>query len=1036
MALDQGFYNLSKEIKLDKKNILSALEVNFASEYLPLVNYDIPGAVQKRDVFEYIPKNTDAQIAQYIFIVKNPASIGHKNSLDFTPAYNSSYMQAHKKFHPQFDVFLKEFHIYDIFLVNLKGDVIYTDFKEKDFATNLINGPYANTGLSRVFKKSLHTKKGNVAFEDFTFYEPSYNKPAAFLATPLFSQGKRIGSLIFQIPIDEINRVTTSDGAYEKSGLGKSGDCFLVGKDYKMRTDSRFLEDIKLHSVKKLHTTIGIVSVKNRATRLAFENPNKEGVVYAKDNQGREVLSAYKTIDVYGATNWVLISQITVEEILEPVKDMKKSIAFVSAVIILSAALLYILFIHRTFLKPLEEFRVGLGHFFAFLNGKEKEIKPLKVYAEDEIGEMIHFVNDGIALTQKTLKEKEHELWVKDGIKSLSGILIELNDEKEIAQKAITFCAKYVSAGVGVLYFYNEEDKILHELASYACVKRNLLKHSYALGEGIVGQVALEKKPILLESSKELIIQTAITQTIPVASYTYALLFQNKLFGVIELGLTTKMYSYTEQFLKESAEIVATFLATNMQNRQVQELLETSQSMNKELEEANAHMEEQQEELEEANADLEMQKNELELASQQLQEKMQEVQEAKEKIETASKYKSEFLANMSHELRTPLNSIILLSKLLEENKKENCTQDDVKKAKTIHNAGKELLAIINDILDLAKVESGKMEIKKELFSSSELLNEMKNLFEESVKDKLLEFKVVDDFKGMIESDKMRVAQIMKNFLSNAVKFTEKGFIELHVSLYDDKIKLCVKDSGIGIKEEKLQAIFEEFVQADGSTSRKYGGTGLGLSISQKFAKMLGGTIDVNSTYGEGSEFCLFLPSGSKEVKKEEKKKQIERETPQVASEQGERFVSAIEEKTASENFKNINLDALNILIIDDDIRNLFTLDAILNEYDVNTFTVSNGNEALHTLHENEIDVVLLDLMMPEMDGYEAMTKIKQEVSKDIPIIVITAKNTKEAKEKSFALGAKAFLAKPVNTTELLITIDRYAHEKDNNQLSS
>ena len=316
---EDGFYSLANESGIDLEKAKKELENNFEVEYIASVNYDIPHSPQKRDISDYIPRDPNGIIAQYLYIIKNTNPIGEKNGLTKHPL-NTSYALYHSAHHESFDKFLQEYSLYDIFMVDTQGNLIYTDFKEKDFATNLYNGPYSSTGIARVFKRAINMKEGEIAFDDFKPYEPSYNMPAAFIGTPIVIENETRGVLIFQFPIGEINKVMSFNGEYEKAGLGKSGETYLVGEDFLMRNDSRFTKDIDDPIVQKLQSTIGIVKVQTQSTKAALEG--KSGKWIIPDYRDINVLSSYKPIEVFGE-KWAIVAEIDESEALEVVGSIR-----------------------------------------------------------------------------------------------------------------------------------------------------------------------------------------------------------------------------------------------------------------------------------------------------------------------------------------------------------------------------------------------------------------------------------------------------------------------------------------------------------------------------------------------------------------------------------------------------------------------------------------------------------------------------------------------------------------------------------------
>jgi len=405
-AFEYGFYKLQNDLNLDIKSIKNKLITEFNNNYLSSVNYKVPNSEQRKETASYLPNNDYALVAQYIFIVENSAKLGNKNSMIFNDKYaNSSYMQAHKIYHSSFDKFLNAFGLYDIFLVDLKGNIIYTDFKEKDFATNLNNGVYKNTGIAKAYKKALTLSKGEVAFNDFAPYEPSYNAPAAFIATPIFVDKEKRGVMIFQMPVDQINKIMQFDGKYKKAGMGESGEVYLVGSDYKMRSNSRFQKDIQDEIIKSLGTTIGVFTVKTDSTKSALNG--QSGAKIIKDYRGVNVLSSYSAIDVYGQTKWAVIAEIDEEEALKPANSLRNLIIIVSLISLIIAVILILLFVNKVIIKPLNKFQDGILSFFKYLNKETPTVSSLDDSTNDEIGTMAKVVNKNIIKTKELIEQDQ-----------------------------------------------------------------------------------------------------------------------------------------------------------------------------------------------------------------------------------------------------------------------------------------------------------------------------------------------------------------------------------------------------------------------------------------------------------------------------------------------------------------------------------------------------------------------------------------------------------------------------------------------------
>jgi len=356
ISFNDGFYKLNMELNLNIKKIKSSIESNFETEYLNSVNYDIPFSEQRKAISKYLPTNINALIAQYIFIVDNPKKLGEKNNLIYNQKYDTTYMQAHKKYHSSFDSILNAYNLYDIFMVNLKGDLIYTDFKEKDFATNLKNGVYSNTGLARAYKKALTMEKGKIAFDDFQPYEPSYNSAASFIATPIFINGKRKGVLIFQMPVDVINSIMRFNDEFKKAGLDESGECYLVGSDYLMRSNSRFQQDIDDKVVKELGTTIGVWTVKTASTEAVIKEHKQRGQWIIDDYRGVPVLSVYEELDIFdGQAKWIVIAEIDEEEAFLPANELRNSLLLISVIVLIIAIVILLFIIYKVIIDPLNK---------------------------------------------------------------------------------------------------------------------------------------------------------------------------------------------------------------------------------------------------------------------------------------------------------------------------------------------------------------------------------------------------------------------------------------------------------------------------------------------------------------------------------------------------------------------------------------------------------------------------------------------------------------------------------------------------------
>src|SRR3954469_16977364 len=505
----------------------------------------------------------------------------------------------------------------------------------------------------------------------------------------------------------------------------------------------------------------------------------------------------------------------------------------------------------------------------------------------------------------------------------------------------------------------------------------------------------------------------------------------------------------TEYLLHQSQSLTAELQAQQEELKKTNDRLE-QQALN--LQKSESLLKSKQEELRSANEQLQEKARQLSDQMHQVEFKNREIEQARaaleekaEQLSLSSRYKSEFLANMSHELRTPLNSLLILARLLADNVGGNLSAKQVEFARTIHSSGAELLALINDILDLAKIESGTVTLNIAPERFSELRDYAERTFRQMAVDKGLEFNVQIDsaLPESMGTDGKRLQQILANLLSNAFKFTSKGSVTLRVERAqsgwtpghlvlgnaESAVALSVVDTGIGIPATKQRLIFEAFQQADGTTSREYGGTGLGLSISRELARLLGGEIRVQSLPGQGSTFTLYVPL----------RYQAPPETPRVAGGETPARRSVLEQPLgaafapkpdggngAAHGTAYGALSGRKVLVVDDDIRNVFALTSALEAHGMQVLHAESGKEGIDLLKRSgDVDAVLMDVMMPGLDGIDTMRIVRQlDGYRDLPIIAVTAKAMIGDREKCIEAGATDYVAKPVNMDALLATLWR------------
>jgi CheY-like chemotaxis protein len=688
-----------------------------------------------------------------------------------------------------------------------------------------------------------------------------------------------------------------------------------------------------------------------------------------------------------------------------------------------------------------------------------------------------------------TTAANEKQNWLKTGQTKLNdGIRGDL-DLDAICRSVLDFLASYLDIKVGGVFIL-EGDK-LRLLGTYGYKRRKNLSVEFKIGEGLVGQTALEKKRILLTNVPEdyIHVSSGLGEAVPRNIVDMPLMAGNQLVGVLELATIGEIEGKAEEFLELVSESIGIAIASAKARVKMRELLEQTQqqaeelqTQQEELKVANEELQTQQEELKVSNEELEeqtkslkasesqlqAQQEELRVTNEELEERTKSLEEQRnsigkkneelnkarleierkaEDLELASKYKSEFLANMSHELRTPLNSILILSQLLGENKEMNLTTKQQEFAKTIKSSGSDLLELINEILDLSKVESGKMDLKLENASLREIRNEVHKLFEHTAKHKKLDFSIdiATDLPGTIQTDPQRLKQVLKNLLSNAFKFTENGRVSLMIGRPDSGVDLSssglkpensiafsVIDTGIGIPPEKQKIVFEAFQQVDGTTSRKYAGTGLGLTISREMTKLLGGEIQLSSEYGKGSVFTVYVPEilqnkihhqdkGALEAELEEKtdeiKKMIQRTRDareavspmQSAPVPAEKTTETISPKVTPE---PSGKDEKLLLIVEDDPNFAKILSGLAEDKGFSCVVKITGEDALAFVKNRKPKAIILDLQLPGIDGWAVLENLKSSSeTRHIPVHIMSVS---ESSHEAMKRGSIGFLTKPVS----------------------
>jgi signal transduction histidine kinase/DNA-binding response OmpR family regulator/CHASE3 domain sensor protein len=655
------------------------------------------------------------------------------------------------------------------------------------------------------------------------------------------------------------------------------------------------------------------------------------------------------------------------------------------------------------------------------------------------------------------LSDKE---WLQAGLADFNIAIVGEDNMKNVTQKMMNFLANYTHSLVGAFYLYHNEKYFTLE-NGFALLK-NTVPEKLLSGEGLGGQCAISKKPILVNSIKEnnINISFATASVKPANIIVFPVIFEGIVRAVVELGSLLPYSKREIDFFNTISENIGVAINTVQNRQKVQELLEETQSQSEELmtqqselEQINAELEAQAQHLQTSEEELKVQSEELietnslleersallEERNQLIQQKNVEINKRAEDLALSTKYKSEFLANMSHELRTPLNSILLLSRLMSENNDENLTAEQVQYAQVIQSSGNGLLQLIDEILDLSKIESGKMTVENLPVPIKNIATDINSLFEPVAKQQLLEWKIIRDadVPEIIITDKMRLDQVLKNLLSNALKFTSKGFVHFSIKRSQNRpgyISFTVKDSGIGISADKQEMIFEAFQQEDGSTRRKFGGTGLGLSISRELAKLLGGEIVLTSKQGEGSEFTCSIPINIEAVVEE---KPVQRNVIIPAPEKiqkndhNSKYDTSFIPEEMEDDRNNILPGEKIILVIEDDVLFAAALLDYSRKKGYKTLVAVRGDKGIEMADKYQPAGILLDVQLPIKNGFEVMEALTKNVrTRHIPVHMMSSY---ELKKESLMKGAVAFINKPVAFEQLNTIFEKIEfvlHKKD------
>jgi signal transduction histidine kinase/CheY-like chemotaxis protein len=652
--------------------------------------------------------------------------------------------------------------------------------------------------------------------------------------------------------------------------------------------------------------------------------------------------------------------------------------------------------------------------------------------------------------------------WLQKAQTGLSEIMRGEQTLKELGERVLRFLAEYMGAQAGA--FFAEEEGSFQRFATYAVPAESGVPERFTPGEGLLGQAVQDARILALNDLPEryFIVGSALGRSPPRHLLVAPVTADGKVNGAFELAAMHPVYDSDRELIEQLAESIGIAVRTARDRARMQQLLEETQrqaeelqAQGEELRVSNEELAEQSRNLKESQTRLELQHTEMEQTNQQLEEQTQLLEAQKEnltrakaelerqarELAQASRYKSDFLANMSHELRTPLNSSLILARLLADNRPGNLTPEQVKYAQTIEAAGNDLLALITEVLDLSKIEAGRMELKLERVSLSRLLESLGRTFEPLAADKGLTFRmqVAPGTAETLETDPQRLEQVLKNILSNALKFTEQGEVSFEVGRGDkSRVRFLVRDTGIGIAAHQHQMIFEPFRQADGTTNRKYGGTGLGLSIAREITQLLGGNIEVTSEPGRGSTFTVLVPetySGPSSVEPDELPGSSTGSRPR-----GEPLISkpaaagpypptpvaapatAFRAERAKDDREHLTAQSRVILVVEDDITFAGIVSDLAHELAFQCLIATTAEAAVAMAVQYAPSAVVLDIGLPDHSGLSVLDRLKADArTRHIPVHVISATDHSRT---ALAMGAAGYLLKPVQREQLVQAFTR------------
>ncbi len=857
--------------------------------------------------------------------------------------------------HNTLEKYVQNYSAYSqIFIINPHTGIIIASSDENMIGRNKSTDDY--------FTIPMRTKK--ISIKDI-YYSKSILDYTMAYSTPIVdpdNNQKITGILVARIDLaNSLYRVLL-----DRVGLGNTGETLIVNDK------TVALNALRWYDNAPLNLKINAQPARNAAN-------GETGVLITDDYRGVEVLAAYTYID---DTRWGFVCKQDTSELYSTIVDMTQGFIFIF--LFVSILITIIAFsISNNISKKI----IAINNVAKKMTRGDFSVRN-EISSQDELGSLANGFNNMADLTESRIS-------IQQGISSLSETMIGRTSIEDFSMSLIKKLKELSGANIFAFFILNESEKTFDHLNSIGADLELFKNFNSVNPEGDFGNAISTKSIYFLNNiphETHYKYKTVIGYLIPKEILIIPILVENTVVAIISIATINKFSIDFHDIINNSWDIINTSYSNLISSERTRVFADHLGRINEQIESKS-------QELEEQTAEMKKQAVELHNTSRELQIQNIELEKQKIQVIEANKLKSEFLSNMSHELRTPLNSIMALSSVLISDSVNKLNDDEINYLTIIERNGKNLLKLINDILDLSKIEAGKMEIVTESISISMLLNLVIENLHAIAKNKGLKINIeIPDNLPYVETDESRLHQVLINIIGNAIKFTEKGSVSIIVQLVNDIVTLNVVDTGIGIPKDVLPHIFDEFRQADGTSSRQFEGTGLGLAIAKKLIQILGGDISVNSELGRGTNFTISIP---------------------ITIQQYPLLDDVEKTSLIIDEIENNNKT---VLIIDDDPVIVENISIQLSEFGYKTIGTNSSKEALFLAKKHKPIAITLDIIMPDMDGWEVLQKLKEDSdTSNIPVIIISVSNEKDT---GLALGAFSFVNKPINKDDLIGEINR------------